>query len=118
MSKLFIIRNQHGHYLSKQQEWLDGGDRTQLYRTVHRDEAINTVFEQSSRDIHLRAEVLACDADARGNPQLGDGAVSARELEADSARDGDTPDQSDADAPVEAMVETEATAVGDEGETA
>ncbi len=81
MTKLFIIRNQHGQYLSKQQEWLDGGDRNTLYRTVHHDEAINTVFEVSSRDIHLRAETLACDADARGNPLLGDGAVPARETE-------------------------------------
>ena len=81
MSKLFIIRNQNGQYLSKQQEWLDGNDRNVLYRTVYRDEAINTVFEVSSRDIYLRAEALACDADARGNPLLGDGAVSAREVE-------------------------------------
>ncbi len=79
MTKLFIIRNQDGLYLSRQQEWLDGRDRNPLYRTVHRDEAINTVFEVSSRDIALRAEVLACDADARGNPLLGDGAVPARD---------------------------------------
>lgn len=81
MTKLFIIRNQHGQYLSKQQEWLDGSDRNLLYRTVHRDEAINTVFEVSSRDIYLRAETLVCDADARGNPQLGEGAVAARDLQ-------------------------------------
>lgn len=81
MSKLFIIRNQHSQYLSKQQEWLDGSDRNALYRTVHRDEAINTVFEVSSRDIHLRAEVLACDADPRGNPLVGEGTISAREIE-------------------------------------
>ena len=94
MTKLFIIRNQNGQYLSKQQEWLDGGDRNALYRTVHRDEAINTVFEVSSRDIYLRAEALACDADARGNPLLGDSAVPARDSR-DSDADPDTADTAD-----------------------
>jgi hypothetical protein len=67
---VFVVKNQHGLYLSKQQEWVDGTDSQSLYRTRHRDEAINTVFEVSSRDIYLRAESVVCELDAKGNPAL------------------------------------------------
>lgn len=67
---VFVVKNQHNLYLSKQQEWVDGADNQGLYRTRHRDEAINTVFEVSSRDIYLRAETVACELDAKGNPAL------------------------------------------------
>ena len=74
MASVFIVKNQLGLFLSKQQEWVDGRDNQTLYRTPHKDEAINTVFEVSSRDIYLRAETLACECDAKGNPLV---AVSA-----------------------------------------
>jgi hypothetical protein len=67
---VFVVKNQQGLYLTKQQEWVDGADNHGLYRTRHRDEAINTVFEVSSRDIYLRAETVICDLDAKGNPAL------------------------------------------------
>lgn len=67
---VFIVKNQQGLYLSKQQEWVDGADSHVLYRTRHRDEAINTVFEVSSRDIYLRAETVVCNVDTKGNPLL------------------------------------------------
>lgn len=68
MTPVFVVKNQLGLYLNKQQEWVDGSDNHALYRTVHKDEAINTVFEVSSRDMYLRAETLACECDAKGNP--------------------------------------------------
>lgn len=68
MTSVFVVKNQLGLYLNKQQEWVDGSDNHALYRTVHKDEAINTVFEVSSRDMYLRAETLACECDAKGNP--------------------------------------------------
>jgi hypothetical protein len=67
---VFVVKNQQGLYLSKQQEWVDGTDNHPLYRTRHRDEAINTVFEVSSRDIYLRAETVICELDTKGNPAL------------------------------------------------
>ena len=70
MDKVFVVKNQQNLYLSKQQEWVDGADSQSLYRTQHRDEAINTVFEVSSRDIYLRAEALACAVDAKNNPVI------------------------------------------------
>jgi len=68
MNKVFVVKNQHGLYLSKQQEWVGGTESQSLFRTAHRDEAINTVFEVSSKDIYLRAEAVACDVDAKNNP--------------------------------------------------
>ena len=70
MSHVFVVKNQLGLYLSKQQEWVDGSNSQCLFRTAHRDEAINTVFEVSSRDIYLRAEALACEPDDKGNPAV------------------------------------------------
>ncbi len=65
---VFVIKNQAGQFLNKQQEWVDGGDRQALYRAAHRDEAVNTVFEVSSKDIYLRAEAIACPVDSKGQP--------------------------------------------------
>jgi hypothetical protein len=68
MNTVFSIRNQQGLFLTKQQEWASGADNHSLFRTTHKDEAINTVFELSSRDIYVRAEIIACATDAKGNP--------------------------------------------------
>jgi hypothetical protein len=70
MDKVFVVKNQQGLYLSKQQEWVSGADQHALFRTPHRDEALNTVFEVSSRDIYLRAETVACAVDGKNNPVL------------------------------------------------
>jgi hypothetical protein len=67
---VFVLKNQQGLYLSKQQEWVDGAENQSIYRTRHRDEALNTVFEVSSRDIYLRAETVICSVDAKANPIL------------------------------------------------
>lgn len=67
---VFIIKNQSGQFLTKQSEWIDARDTASLYRTVHRDEAVNTVFEVSSKDMYLRAEIQSCPVDAKGHPAL------------------------------------------------
>ena len=69
---VFVIKNQTEQFLSKQQEWVDAGQSQHLFRTAHRDEAINTVFEVSSKDIYLRAEIVACHVDGKGQPLLGE----------------------------------------------
>ena len=65
---VYVIKNQSGQFLNKQQEWVAATDNHALYRTAHRDEAVNTVFEVSSKDIYLRAEAVACPVDAKGQP--------------------------------------------------
>lgn len=93
MSKVFVIQNQHGHYLGKQQQWLDGRDRRLLYRTQHGDDAINTVFELSSKDIWLRASALECELDEQGQPEVEAGPVipSEDQPQHSEAVDGEVP---------------------------
>ena len=82
---VFMIKNQAGHFLSKQNEWVDTAQPSALYRTVHRDEAVNTVFEVSAKDIYLRAEVIACRVDEKGQPLLDSAAgLSAAQYPAES----------------------------------
>ena len=68
MSDYYIVKNQHNHYASKQKEWIDGSNPKALFRSPHKDEAINMVFELSSKDIHLRAEVIHCEVDENKAP--------------------------------------------------
>ncbi len=68
MSKVFVVNNQHGQFASKQKEWVDGREPKLLFRSPHRDEAINLVFELSSKDIYLRAEAISVELDDKKQP--------------------------------------------------
>ena len=70
MSELFVIRNQLGHYWGKGKAWVDGSEARAVMRASHRDEAVNTLFELSSKDIELRGEVLQVESSARGEPLI------------------------------------------------
>ena len=68
MAELFVIRNQLGHYWGKSKSWVDGSDARAVKHTSHRDGAVNTLFELSSKDFELRGEVLQVQATERGDP--------------------------------------------------
>ena len=68
MTEVFVIRNQLGHYWGKNKAWVDGSQAKLVQRMPHRDEAINTLFELSSRDIDLRGEVVAAQLSERREP--------------------------------------------------
>lgn len=68
MSQVYVVRNQDGLFISKQKEWLDGRDTRLLFRCNHKDEALNMVFELSSRDIYLRAEAIIVDLSEKKQP--------------------------------------------------
>lgn len=70
MAEAFVIRNQLGHYWAKNKSWVDGSDPRVVMRARHDDEAINTLFELSSKDIALRGETLAVELTARGEPVI------------------------------------------------
>lgn len=70
MTELYILRNQHGYFLGKQKDWLDGRDRGALYKTPHKDEAINLKVEVSAKDFEQRIHILPCQPDERGLPVL------------------------------------------------
>ena len=70
MTEVFVVRNQLGHYWGKAKTWVDGSAPKTVMRTKHEDEAINTLFELSSKDIELRGEVIAATLSERGEPDI------------------------------------------------
>jgi hypothetical protein len=70
MSELFILQNQDNLFLGKHNNWLDGRDPGALFKTIHKDEAINQMFEASSRDYKQRIKVISCPANEKGFPAI------------------------------------------------
>ena len=70
MTDVYVIRNQQGHYWGKSKQWVDGSDARAVMRAKHRDEAINSLFELSSKDFELRGEVIAAELTERGEPVI------------------------------------------------
>ena len=70
MTTVFLLQNQSKLLLNKQGEWVDGREANSLYRTVHRDEALNHMVEVNARDYTLRIKILECQLNERGVPQL------------------------------------------------
>ena len=68
MTDVFVIRNQLGHYWGKGKAWVDGSQPKQVLRTTHQDEAVNTLFELSSKDFELRGDVVAAELSERREP--------------------------------------------------
>lgn len=61
MKQVYVVRNQEGYFATRKKEWECGREPKLLFRSEHKDEAINLVFELSSKDIYLRAEAIAVD---------------------------------------------------------
>jgi len=59
MSTAHLVRNQDGHYWGRGKRWVDGRDVARVMTFSHQDEAVNTVFELSSKDVGLRCDVLS-----------------------------------------------------------
>lgn len=72
MSTIFLLQNQHKYLLNKQGEWVDGREANTLFRTPHRDEALNQMIEVNARDYTLRIKILECTLSDRGLPLLKD----------------------------------------------
>lgn len=70
MSQVYILQNQHQQFLSKQMDWVDGRDANGLYKTPHKDEALNQMFEVNAKDFNQRIKVLNCPTNPKGIPQL------------------------------------------------
>jgi hypothetical protein len=58
MSTVFIVSNHDGHYWGRGKRWVDGQDSSRVLTLTHRDEAVNSVFELSSKDVLLRCDIL------------------------------------------------------------
>ncbi|WP_428819536.1 hypothetical protein [Microbulbifer sp. MCCC 1A16149] len=80
MSHVYVLTNQHQQFLSKSNEWIDGRESTKLFRTEHKDVAINQMFEANTRDVTLRIELLECALDTKKHPQIPADALSDEPL--------------------------------------
>lgn len=63
MKTVFIIKNQHRHYLSRDGSWLDWDEQQHFKRCSNYDEALNTLIEANSKDIDLRLSVVSVEID-------------------------------------------------------
>lgn len=68
MEKVFLLQNQHKQLCGKSGDWLDGRNPTALFRSAHKDEAINQQFEAGSKDYSLRIHLLECELNAKRQP--------------------------------------------------
>ena len=67
---VFILQNQHEQFLDRSLEWISNCEINQLFKTPHRDIALNQLMELNAKDIQLRAKIISCELDKSGNPQI------------------------------------------------
>lgn len=99
MSHVFVVKNQEGYFASKQKEWECGRDPKALFRSPHRDEAINLVFELSSKDIYLRAEAISVELDEKKQPIVEVTAPPKPQADTETDTTSKAPTESDDDTP-------------------
>ncbi len=68
MSIVYLLQNQHQHFLDKSGEWVTPENTKALYRTEFKDEAINRKVEFSVKNADLRLTVT--QATVGNNGQL------------------------------------------------
>ena len=66
----YLIINQDQQILDKNLEWMTACTASSAFCTPHKDVALNQLIEINSRDITLRARVVECELDNRGQPML------------------------------------------------
>lgn len=75
MSHIYVLTNQHQQFLSKSNEWIDGREASRLFRSEYKDVAINQMFEANTRNVSLRIELLQCELNSKGHPQVPESAL-------------------------------------------
>lgn len=68
MNQTFILQNQDKLFFGKNKEWVDGYDANAVYKTLHKDEAVNQMFEITSKDYKQRVKVINCELDEKALP--------------------------------------------------
>jgi hypothetical protein len=70
MTEIFILQNQQNLFWGKAKEWVDGYDANAVFKTPHKDEAINQMVELSAKDFMQRIKMIAAEADEKGVPVI------------------------------------------------
>lgn len=68
MSKIFLLQNHQGFFLTRQGLWVSGREPAGLFRAVNKDEAVNEVFEVSARDYSQRINIVETETTEKGVP--------------------------------------------------
>ena len=74
---LFIVRDAIGNLLTKDLSWTMGCTTTELFKTPHKDVALNQLLELNASDIGLRAQIITCEVDKRNRPVISDAPSAA-----------------------------------------
>lgn len=93
MSHVFVLTNQHQQFLSKSNEWIDGREANRLFRSEHKDVAINQMFEANTRDVSLRIELLECELSSKGQPQVPEAALGEPQLQGEPEIEPGAPEE-------------------------
>ena len=67
---MYILHNQDGYFLTKSGDWVDGRELAPIFKTIHKDEAINQLFEVNSKDHNLRISLLECEVNSKNMPLI------------------------------------------------
>ena len=70
MQELFLLQNQDKLFLSKQNGWVDGRDLNSIYKTEHKDEALNQLFEINTKDYGQRIHIISCPTNEKRLPKI------------------------------------------------
>ena len=70
MTEIFILQNQQNLFWGKSKEWVDGYDVNAVFKTPHKDEAINQMVEVSAKDFMQRIKIIATETDEKGLPLI------------------------------------------------
>ena len=68
MNQTFILQNHDKLFFGKNKEWVDGYDANAVYKTLHKDEAVNQMFEITSKDYKQRVKVISCELNEKALP--------------------------------------------------
>ncbi len=54
MTQVYLLKNQNDEFLDRSGEWVKSGDEKTLFKTIHKDEAINQRVEYTVKNPELR----------------------------------------------------------------
>jgi len=85
MNILYILQNQEGYFLgnkgllgrgssksgvTKEHEWVDGREAGTIFRTEHKDEAVNMRVEINSQDVEVRMSIKEVASTLKRHPVI------------------------------------------------
>ncbi|MBV1932049.1 MAG: hypothetical protein KUG71_10070 [Porticoccaceae bacterium] len=80
---LFILRDAVGNLLTKDLLWASDCTVTELFRTPHKDVALNQLLEINAGDVELRAQIVACEVDNKNRPIITSSTVASNQASSD-----------------------------------